>query len=152
MEDRAGNYLANNLEADFYILEGDVNRDRSVTSADQQILTSNLGASNASYSQGDLNGDGNIDQTDLNLVLANLGYTLPPAPPPNNFNGIRPLRSPLLPPPEESPAMRAALSRGLPPAPPPPAAFGRGGQGDPSRATASLPGGDPDTPLSFLPL
>lgn len=152
IEDRAGNYLANNLQADFYILEGDVNRDRSVTSADQQILTSNLGASNASYSQGDLNGDGNIDQTDLNLLLANLGNTLPPAPPPNNFNGIRPLRSPLLPPPEESPAMRAAPSRGLPPAPPPPAAFGRAGQGDPSSATASLPGGDPDTPLSFLPL
>jgi hypothetical protein len=66
---------------DFYVLTGDINRDRSVNGSDFAILAGNFGKSGMTYEQGDLNGDGSVNGSDFALLAGNFGKTLPaPAP------------------------------------------------------------------------
>lgn len=60
---------------DFFILQGDLNRDRKVNSTDFNLLVARFGQSGNFY-QGDLNYDGLVNSTDFNLLLARYGSRL----------------------------------------------------------------------------
>jgi hypothetical protein len=82
-----GNRLRAPFTFDFFILTGDVNRDRMVNGTDFAILAGNFGKLNATYGQGDLNGDGAVDGSDFALLAGGFGKTMPApvagaAPPP----------------------------------------------------------------------
>jgi hypothetical protein len=68
---------------DFFVLGGDVNRDRSVDFNDLVILAQNYNTSGQTYGQGDLTGDGSVDFNDLVLIAQSYNSALPPvtAPP-----------------------------------------------------------------------
>jgi hypothetical protein len=66
---------------EFFVLAGDVNRDRSVNGSDFSILAGNFGRTGQTYGSGDLNGDGRVDGSDFALLAGNFGKTLPPPPP-----------------------------------------------------------------------
>jgi hypothetical protein len=68
--DAAGNFVAANFDLDFFVLTGDVNRDRTVNGSDFSILASNFGGSGRTYEQGDLNGDGAVNGSDFALLSA----------------------------------------------------------------------------------
>lgn len=78
--DAAGNPLGANSVLDFWVLAGDVNRDRSVSFADLVTIAQNYGKGGQTYSTGDLNGDGSVGFADLVMVAQNYGKNLP-APP-----------------------------------------------------------------------
>jgi hypothetical protein len=61
----------------FFVLNGDVNRDRTVNGADFAVLASNFGRSGMTFSQGDVTGDGNVDGADFSLLAGRFGRTLP---------------------------------------------------------------------------
>jgi endonuclease/exonuclease/phosphatase family metal-dependent hydrolase len=54
-------------------IDGDVNLDGAVDSADLNLLLSHYGSSGAEWGQGDLNGDQAVNSGDLNLLLSNYG-------------------------------------------------------------------------------
>lgn len=62
---------------DFFVLAGDINRDRKVDTLDFNILSGNFGVVAARYSNGDLNYDGAVDSKDLNIYQAQVGKSLP---------------------------------------------------------------------------
>jgi hypothetical protein len=67
---------------DFFVLTGDLNRDRAVNGSDFAILAGNFGKTGMTYGQGDVNGDGSVNGSDFALLAANFGKTVPaPAPP-----------------------------------------------------------------------
>jgi hypothetical protein len=72
--------MAADYVLDFFVLSGDVNRDRSVNGTDFAVLAGNFGKSGMTYGQGDLTGDGNVNGSDFALLAGNFGRTLPPAP------------------------------------------------------------------------
>ena len=78
--DSAGTPLAQDHVIEFFVLNGDINRDRKVDSADFVTLASNFGKTGMTYAQGDLNGNGRVDSGDFVLLAANFGRTVP-APP-----------------------------------------------------------------------
>jgi uncharacterized delta-60 repeat protein len=68
---------------DFYVLGGDINRDRAVNGSDFAILAGNFGRSGVTFAQGDLNGDGRVDGSDFAILAGNFGKSVPepqPAP------------------------------------------------------------------------
>ena len=77
----AGTPLAADLVLEFFVLSGDINRDRRVDSADFVTLAANFGRTGRTYAQGDLNGDGTVNSPDFVILAANFGKAVPaPAP------------------------------------------------------------------------
>ena len=66
-----------NESLEFFVLAGDINRDRRVDTLDFNLLSGNFGVVAASYSNGDLNYDGTVDSKDLNIFQAQNGKSLP---------------------------------------------------------------------------
>jgi len=73
-----GEYVitAGGLTGSFFVLSGDVNRDRKVDSLDFNIISGNFGVVAATHSNGDLNYDGTVDSKDLNIFTAQNGKSL----------------------------------------------------------------------------
>jgi hypothetical protein len=69
VEDAAGNPLAQDLAVAFFVLAGDVNRDRVVNFGDLLVLAKNYSGTGKTWADGDLNGDGTVNFSDL-LILA----------------------------------------------------------------------------------
>jgi subtilase family serine protease len=67
--DAAGNPLASNIVLNFFFLNGDLNHDGRVDSADISILSVNWNSSPRTFSQGDATYDGTVNVADL-LALA----------------------------------------------------------------------------------
>jgi ELWxxDGT repeat protein len=78
--DAAGNAMAA-FALDFFVLPGDINRDRTVNGTDFALLAGNFGKSGTTYGQGDLNGDGAVNGSDFALLAGNFGKTVPPVAP-----------------------------------------------------------------------
>jgi hypothetical protein len=76
----SGTAMAGDYVLDFFVLTGDVNRDRSVNGSDFAILAGNFGKTGMTFDKGDLNGDGNVNGSDFALLAGNFGRALP-APP-----------------------------------------------------------------------
>jgi uncharacterized delta-60 repeat protein len=64
---------------DFFVLAGDINRDRSVNGTDFAILAANFGGTGKTYGEGDLNGDGAVNGSDFAILAGNFGRSLPAA-------------------------------------------------------------------------
>ncbi|MEM7807374.1 MAG: hypothetical protein AAF561_04620 [Planctomycetota bacterium] len=63
--------------AEFFFLNGDANRDRTVDLADFGILRANFGTSSPTrFSEGDFNYDGTVDLADFGILRAAFGTTL----------------------------------------------------------------------------
>jgi hypothetical protein len=73
----SGTPMAASYVIDFFVLTGDINRDRAVNGTDFAILAGNFGKSATSYAQGDLNGDGFVNGSDFALLAGNFGRTVP---------------------------------------------------------------------------
>jgi hypothetical protein len=81
--DAAGNTLdGGNTVLEFFVLHGDVNRDRSVNGSDFALLAGSFGKTGQTYAAGDLNGDGAVNGSDFAILAGNFGRTLPPPRPP----------------------------------------------------------------------
>ena len=76
--DRATNPMANDAEVEFFVLAGDLNRDRLVNFDDLLILAQNYGLSNRTFSTGNVNysPDGLVDFSDLLLLSQRYGTSL----------------------------------------------------------------------------
>lgn len=66
-----------NFTLSFFVLTGDINRDRKVDILDLGILSTHWQQSGQNYSTGDLNGDGVVDIVDLGLLSTNWQQTVP---------------------------------------------------------------------------
>jgi hypothetical protein len=73
----AGTPLATDHVIDFFVLAGDVNRDRSVNGSDFAILAGNFGKTGMTYAQGDLTGDGSVNGSDFAILAGNFGRSVP---------------------------------------------------------------------------
>jgi probable HAF family extracellular repeat protein len=71
--------VAAGASLEFFVLAGDVNRDRMVNGADFATLAGNFGRTGMTFEQGDLNGDGSINGGDFALLAASFGRTVPAA-------------------------------------------------------------------------
>jgi len=63
----------------FFILKGDLDRDRQVSISDFITLASNLGKSPATFADGDLDADGTVSIDDFAALSANFGKSFAPA-------------------------------------------------------------------------
>ncbi|HEV8604492.1 MAG TPA: hypothetical protein VGQ99_03950, partial [Tepidisphaeraceae bacterium] len=72
--------LAANQVLDFFVLNGDLNRDRQVSISDFIDLAANFGKTTTLWSDGDLNYDGEVTISDFIDLAANFGKTLAPDP------------------------------------------------------------------------
>jgi len=79
--DAAGTPLPQDFVHEFFVLTGDINRDRAVNGTDFAILAGNFGRSGMTYGQGDLNGDGSVNGSDFAILAGNFGRLLAPPPP-----------------------------------------------------------------------
>jgi len=77
VNDVSGTPLAAASVTNFFVLIGDINRDRSVNGTDFAILAGNFGKQGMSYAQGDLNGDGSVNGSDFALLAGNFGRNIP---------------------------------------------------------------------------
>jgi hypothetical protein len=75
--DSAANTLAASATFDFFILAGDVNRDRTVNGTDFALLAGNFGRTGMTYAQGDLSGNGSVNGSDFAILAGNFGRTVP---------------------------------------------------------------------------
>jgi ELWxxDGT repeat protein len=75
--DTAGNPLPSPFGVDFFVLAGDLNRDRAVNGSDFAILAGNFGKTGMTYGQGDLNGDGGVNGSDFAILAGNFGKSVP---------------------------------------------------------------------------
>jgi hypothetical protein len=71
----AGGALAADQTLDFFFLNGDANRDHSVSLLDFNILAANFGQSNRNFSQGDFNYDGSVSLLDFNILSSRFGMS-----------------------------------------------------------------------------
>lgn len=78
--DLTGKPLAADVVADFFVLTGDVNRNRRVDLADFGVFRQYFGATGVTYEQGDLNSDGRVDLADFGIFRRNFGRSLPVPP------------------------------------------------------------------------
>ncbi|MDB5318904.1 MAG: Cna B-type [Phycisphaerales bacterium] len=69
--------LAAAHQYDFFILAGDVNRDRAVDFLDLAALAQNYNSTGKTWAQGDFNGDGNVDFLDLARLAQRYNSALP---------------------------------------------------------------------------
>jgi hypothetical protein len=76
--DAAGRPLAADVVLDFFTLAGDANRDATVNLADFNILASNFGLSNRTFSQGDFNYDTLVNLADFNILAGQFGQFVSP--------------------------------------------------------------------------
>jgi len=76
--DLASNRLVDGFSFDFFLLKGDLNRDRQVNIADFITLSSNFGKTNATYADGDLNYDDQVTIADFIDLASNFNKTLDP--------------------------------------------------------------------------
>jgi hypothetical protein len=76
--DASGNPLPE-FHFDFFVLAGDVNRDRAVNFDDLLVLAKNYNGTGKAWADGDLTGDGVVNFDDL-LVLAKAYNNVLPAP------------------------------------------------------------------------
>jgi uncharacterized delta-60 repeat protein len=74
--DLAGNRSGEQQEWPFFVLKGDLNRDRTVSISDFITLASNFNKTSATYSDGDLNYDGAVTISDFIDLAANFNKTL----------------------------------------------------------------------------
>jgi hypothetical protein len=82
--DIAGNPSAAEFSFDFFVLLGDLNRDRQVTISDFIDVSSNFNKTSASFTDGDMNYDGLVTISDFIDLAANFNKSIPilaPAPP-----------------------------------------------------------------------
>jgi Dockerin type I domain len=109
--DAAGRTMGHDYVLNFFVLAGDVNRDRAVNGSDFAILAGNFGrgGSFATYARGDLNGDGSIDGADFSLLAANFGKVLPA---PQPVVVIASMSSPAEPAPAKFPLTKRRPARG----------------------------------------
>jgi hypothetical protein len=77
VSDASGNLIAADFSFDFFVLAGDVNRDRAVNGSDFAILAGSFGKTGMTYDQGDLNGDGGVNGTDFAILAGNFGKAVP---------------------------------------------------------------------------
>lgn len=77
VKDASGLPLAADFSFDFFVLAGDVNRDRTVGFSDLLKVAQNYGKAGVGYGGGDLDGDGLVGFSDLLLVAQKYGATLP---------------------------------------------------------------------------
>jgi hypothetical protein len=106
---------------DFFVLAGDINRDRSVNGTDFALLAASFGRTGTTFEQGDLNGDGSVNGSDFAILAGNFGRSLPAA---QGVSSVA-VSSPILAPIRSSgaPAARATgARRPIPPRPAPLAA------------------------------
>jgi hypothetical protein len=75
--DVAGNVMNGNVVLNFFVLRGDVNRNRRVDGTDFAILAGNFGKTGQTYATGDLSGDGKVDGSDFAVLAGNFGKSLP---------------------------------------------------------------------------
>ena len=81
VSDAAGVPMGGDHVTEFFVLAGDVNRDRSVNGTDFALLAANFGRTGRTYGEGDVNGDGAVNGTDFAILAGNFGRTVPvPAP------------------------------------------------------------------------
>ena len=73
-----GTMLDSDYSADFFVLAGDFNRDRSVNLADFTVLANNFGRSGVGFGGGDANYDGSVNLSDFTILANRFGATLPP--------------------------------------------------------------------------
>jgi len=78
--------------ADIFFLAADANRDRIVNLADFNILASNFGQSNRTFSQGDFNYDSIVNLADFNILASRFGSSINPSG--SAMFGLSPIRSP----------------------------------------------------------
>jgi hypothetical protein len=76
VRDIADNALAADVPTDFFVLAADANRDRRVNLDDFNILATNFGQSNRTFSQGDFNYDGQVNLSDFNILASRFGIAL----------------------------------------------------------------------------
>src|SRR6185312_2569192 len=69
MHDAAGNPLGRDFAFDFFVLAGDMNRDRVVNFDDLLVVAKNYNKTGATWALGDLDGNGVVNFDDL-LLLA----------------------------------------------------------------------------------
>jgi rhamnogalacturonan endolyase len=69
--DASGNVLADDVLLEFFVLTGDIDRNRTVDFNDLLVLAQNYSQNNRTYAEGDLNGDGTVDFNDLLLLAQN---------------------------------------------------------------------------------
>jgi hypothetical protein len=79
--DAAGIPLATDAMLDFWFLNGDANRDRSVDFNDLVALAQNYNTTGKTFAQGDFTGDGSVDFNDLVVLAQHYNTTVPPAAP-----------------------------------------------------------------------
>ena len=77
VKDAANNSLASGVTLQFFILPGDINRDRSVDTLDFNILAQSFGTNGALFSQGDVDLNGSVDSSDFVALIAAYGNHLP---------------------------------------------------------------------------
>jgi ELWxxDGT repeat protein len=80
VRDVLGNALPGDYFLRFFVLPGDINRDRAVNGSDFALLAGNFGKTGMTYGQGDLNGDGFVNGTDFAILAGNFGRSLSPGP------------------------------------------------------------------------
>jgi hypothetical protein len=74
----------------FFVLAGDVDRNRSVNGSDFAILAGNFGKTGQAYAAGDLNGDGSVGGGDFAILAGNFGRVLPAPPPGPSASSVQP--------------------------------------------------------------
>jgi hypothetical protein len=92
----AAGLLAAEASLDFFVLVGDVDRDRTVGPGDFNMVASHFGQSGQTWATGDLDGDGNVGPADFNLLASRFGTTLA-APLPAAASVVLTLQAPVTP-------------------------------------------------------
>ena len=77
--DTSGNTLAADFNYDFFVLAGDVNRDRAVNFSDLVVIAQNYNGLDRTYAEGNLNysSGGEVDFADLVILAQKYNQTLP---------------------------------------------------------------------------
>jgi hypothetical protein len=75
-----GTPMAADFPFNFFFINGDANRDRSVNLLDFNIMAGNFGTSGHNFAQGNFNYDpaGNVDLLDFNILAGNFGQSVGP--------------------------------------------------------------------------
>jgi uncharacterized delta-60 repeat protein len=76
--DPAGNPLASDFAFELFFLNGDANRDGVVNLRDFNVLASNFGTSDRTFTQGDFNYDTVVNLADFNLLAGRFGHVVGP--------------------------------------------------------------------------